>query len=77
MSTTTEASISITVNGEARAVPDAYSLTRLLQDLDIDPAEATGVAVAVNERVVRQQDWGGETLSDDDTVEIIQAQQGG
>jgi sulfur carrier protein len=77
MSTTTDASISITVNGEERSVPDAYPLTSLLQDLEIDPGDATGVAVAINERVVRRQEWTEETLADDDTVEIIQAQQGG
>jgi thiamine biosynthesis protein ThiS len=35
------------------------------------------VAVAINERVVRRQEWTEETLAEDDTVEIIQAQQGG
>ncbi|PQJ36543.1 thiamine biosynthesis protein ThiS [Salinibacter sp. 10B] len=67
----------VTVNGEARTVPDGYPLTGVLRDLEIDPGQATGVAVAINESVIRSQDWDEVTLSEDDTVEVIQAQQGG
>jgi len=77
MSSTTDARIPVTVNGEARTVPDGYSLTDVLRDLEIDPADATGVAVAINESVIRSQDWDDVTLSEEDTVEVIQAQQGG
>jgi sulfur carrier protein len=49
----------------------------VLRDLDIDPDDATGVAVALNESVIRRQDWEDVTLSEEDTVEVIQAQQGG
>jgi sulfur carrier protein len=77
MSTETDAPISITVNGETREVPAGYPLTRLLEDAEIDPDAATGVAVALNESVVRRQDWSDVTLADDDTVEIVTAQQGG
>ena len=69
--------ISITVNGEERNVSPRYPLTDLLQDLDIDPAEASGIAVAINESVIRQTDWEDVTLANDDTVEVITAQQGG
>ena len=72
-----ETSISITVNGEARTVPAAYPLHDLLADLDIDPDATSGVAVAINASVIRRQDWDTVCLSDDDTVEVIQAQQGG
>ena len=77
MSSTTDTPISVTVNGEERTVPDGYPLTDVLRDLDIDPDESSGVAVAINESVVRRQDWDGVTLSEEDTVEVIQAQQGG
>lgn len=77
MSPTTEASISITVNGEDRTVPEEYPLTELLRDLEIDPQDTSGVAVAINESVVRRQDWEDVRLAEDDTVEVIQAQQGG
>lgn len=77
MSSTTDARIPVTVNGEARTVPDGYPLLEVLRDLEIDPADATGVAVAINESVIRSQDWDDVTLAEDDTVEVIQAQQGG
>ena len=77
MSPATDAKIAVTVNGEDRTVPDGYPLTEVLRDLEIDPDESSGVAVAINESVIRRQDWDGVTLSEDDTVEVIQAQQGG
>ena len=77
MSSTTDARISVTVNGEARTVPDGYPLLAVLRDLEIDPEDATGVAVAINESVIRSQDWDDVTLAAEDTVEVIQAQQGG
>lgn len=77
MSASTETTIPVTVNGEERTVPEAYPLTALLQDLEIDPSETSGVAVALNESVVRREDWDDVRLAEDDTVEVIQAQQGG
>ena len=77
MSSTTDAPISVIVNGEERMVPNGYPLTDVLRDLEIDPDESSGVAVAINESVIRRQDWEGVTLAEDDTVEVIQAQQGG
>jgi len=77
MSRTADTQISVTVNGEERTVPDGYPLTDVLRDLEIDPDESSGVAVAINESVIRRQDWDGVTLGEDDTVEVIQAQQGG
>ncbi len=67
----------IIVNGEERTVSPRYPLMDVLQDLDIDPGEASGIAVAINESVIRQSDWDDATLSDGDTVEVITAQQGG
>ena len=77
MSSTTNARIPVTVNGEARTVPNGYPLLEVLRDLEIDPEDATGVAVAINESVIRSQDWDDVTLAEEDTVEVIQAQQGG
>lgn len=80
MSSPTETSIPITVNGDKRTVPEGYPLTGLLRDLDIDPqddADTSGVAVALNESVVRRQDWDDVRLAEEDRVEIIQAQPGG
>jgi sulfur carrier protein len=69
--------VQITVNGDDRSVPHRYPLTDLLQDLDVDPESVSGVAVAINESVVRRQDWSDVMLAEGDTVEVITAQQGG
>lgn len=67
----------VTVNGEPREVPVDYPLTAVLRDLDIHPDYASGVAVAVNSEVIPRDAWGDVALDEDDTVEVIQAQQGG
>jgi thiamine biosynthesis protein ThiS len=80
MSSPTDTSIPITVNGDARTVPEGYPLTALLRDLEIDPdddQETSGVAVAMNESVVRRQDWEDVRLAENDTIEVIRAQPGG
>lgn len=80
MSSPTDTSIPITVNGETRTVPASYPLTELLRDLEIDPddeEESAGIAVALNESVVRRQDWNDVRLAEEDRVEVIQAQPGG
>jgi sulfur carrier protein len=68
---------SVTVNGEDRDVPVGYALTSVLRDLDVHPDYASGVAVAINNEVIPREQWGDVTLDDGDTVEVIQAQQGG
>lgn len=80
MSSPTDTLIPITVNGEERKVPEGYALTDLLRDLEIDPDSergTAGVAVALNESVLRRQDWEDVRLAEEDTVEVIRAQQGG
>lgn len=80
MSSPTETSIPITVNGDERTVPEGYALTDLLRDLEIDPdnqEKASGVAVALNGSVVRRQDWADVRLAEEDSVEVIQARPGG
>jgi sulfur carrier protein len=67
----------VTVNGEDRDVPVGYALTSVLRDLDVHPDYASGVAVAINNEVIPREQWGDVTLDDGDTVEVIQAQQGG
>jgi sulfur carrier protein len=77
MSTATDASIDVVVNGDERTVPAGCPLPDLLREMEIDPEATSGVAVAINASVVRRQAWAETTLEDGDTVEVIQAQQGG
>jgi sulfur carrier protein len=66
--------LTLTINGEARAVADGTTLARLLADLGVAPP---GIAVAVNERVVPGAQLAGHALREGDTVEIIRAVAGG
>jgi sulfur carrier protein len=77
MTTASDTTIDLVVNGEEQTVPASYVLPDLLTDMEIDPDRTSGVAVAINESVVRRQDWAETPLRDGDTIEVIQAQQGG
>lgn len=67
----------ISVNGEALQVEETTSLPAILKEFGIDPASARGVAVAINDEVVRRTDWAGRVLQEGDRVEIVTARQGG
>ena len=76
MSTALEAQ-PVTVNGERREVPAGTTLPDLLRSIHVDPEHAKGVAVAVNDEVVRRGGWGEVVLQAGDRVEVITAKQGG
>jgi sulfur carrier protein len=63
-----------TVNGAVRDVRDGLTLGDLLIELGIPRA---GVAVAVNETVLRGASVDGHCLQEGDAVEIIRAVAGG
>ncbi len=63
-----------TINGERRAVREGMTLADLLAELDLGTG---GIAVAVNERVVRRTAFTEVSLRDGDDVEIIRAVAGG
>lgn len=66
----------IILNGESNAVPSDTSVADLLRKMGRDP-EGRGLAVAVNGKVVRRALWAETTLTENDKVEVITAQQGG
>ena len=68
------AAIDILLNGRPEHAPAGASVRDLLQRLG---ASGPGVAVAVNEEVVRREDWGEARLSPGDRVEVIHAVGGG
>lgn len=63
-----------TINGEPKSFATGTTLAELLREIGI--AE-NGVAVAVNERVVRRGAFAAHALRDGDAVEIIRAVAGG
>ncbi|WP_329036549.1 sulfur carrier protein ThiS [Streptomyces sp. NBC_00178] len=67
-------SVSVSVNGEDRALPAGTALDTLVAELTAAPS---GVAAAVNEAVVPRGQWSATALADGDRVEILTAVQGG
>jgi sulfur carrier protein len=67
----------VIINGEHQTTDDATTVAGLLVLLDIDPDTARGIAVALNERIIRQPEWAVRMLREGDRVEVVTAQQGG
>ncbi|MEV1048614.1 sulfur carrier protein ThiS [Streptomyces sp. NPDC049916] len=68
------ATVSVSVNGEERAVPAGTALDTLVATLT--PARS-GVAAAVNESVIPRGEWAATPLGEGDRVEVLTAVQGG
>ncbi|MCB0713979.1 MAG: sulfur carrier protein ThiS [Ignavibacteriae bacterium] len=68
-------SIRCTLNGKAIELPHR-SLHQMMVEQGVNP-EKPGIAVAVNDTVVRRSDWKQTELADGDHVEVITAMQGG
>ena len=69
--------LDIVLNGEPYEVPAGTTVAELLRQLEIEPETARGIAVAVNEEVVRRSQWGMVQLQAGDRVEVVTARQGG
>ncbi|WP_375595170.1 sulfur carrier protein ThiS [Algihabitans albus] len=67
--------IALSVNGEARRLA-VDSVAGLLTCLQVDTGRL-GVAVAVNDTVVRRADWATHPLAEGDRVEIVRPLRGG
>ncbi|MDX1420906.1 MAG: sulfur carrier protein ThiS [Rubricoccaceae bacterium] len=68
--------MAIQVNGEPHEAPSGVTVERLLRHIGRDP-DLPGFAVAVNDAVVRRDEWVRATVHDGDRVEIVTASQGG
>ena len=66
----------IFVNEKAVDVGDNADLVSVLRQVEIEP-DRRGIAVAVNDRVVRRSDWKNHPVEVGDRIEVIQATQGG
>jgi len=69
--------ISITVNGSTEQAPSEATLADVLKARDISRDSARGVAVAVNDRIVRKTMWTSTPLESGVRIEIVTARQGG
>ncbi|HEY7143046.1 MAG TPA: sulfur carrier protein ThiS [Streptosporangiaceae bacterium] len=66
--------MNVTINGMPHELSDGTSLATAVALLT---RAGAGVAAAVNGAVVRRPDWGGTSLADGDSVEVLTAVQGG
>jgi sulfur carrier protein len=66
--------LNITVNGEARAVPATLTLLELIHQLELDPQR---VAVELNRRIVKRENWAAAVLNEGAALEIVQFVGGG
>jgi thiamine biosynthesis protein ThiS len=62
------------INGEMRCVKASATVRELLENLDIMPDR---VAVELNRRIVKRQDWDRAALQELDKIEIVQFVGGG
>ena len=66
--------ITIRVNDQILEIQKESNLLQLLQKLQISE---DGIAIAINETIVLKSRWNTTTLSNNDTLLIIEATQGG
>ena len=64
----------LTINGDAREVPEVATLTELLATLGLDPRT---VVVERNRVIVRRPDLGSAPVADGDQIEIVHFVGGG
>lgn len=67
----------ITINGTPQLVEPPFDLVELLASHEIRAESARGVAVAINEKIVRRSEWANTTLLGGERIEIVTARQGG
>lgn len=65
----------IVLNGES-AIIDRLDLMEVLMSIDITK-DTKGVALAINDKLVRKSDWENYVLVSGDRIELITAAQGG
>jgi sulfur carrier protein len=66
--------VKVIVNGDSRDVPDGATVASVVAE--VTPA-AAGVAVALNDEVVRRADWAATAVREADRIEVLTAVQGG
>jgi thiamine biosynthesis protein ThiS len=66
--------VTLTINGEARALPDLSTLGALIEHLGMKPDR---VAVELNREIVQRTLWSETPLRDGDRLEIVHFVGGG
>ena len=64
----------IKVNNETKQISNTTTVNDLVTELKI---QTNGIAIAINENVVRKAEWSSKLLQNQDDVLIIKSTQGG
>jgi sulfur carrier protein len=64
----------IKVNNETQEISDKTTLQKLVEHLKV---QTNGIAIAVNNTVVKRTEWSSKMLQQEDVVLIIKSTQGG
>jgi thiamine biosynthesis protein ThiS len=70
----TNEQIEVAINGEIRSIPHGQTILRLLESLALDPSR---VAVELDRRIVKPNNWGSTPIADGARLEIVQFVGGG
>lgn len=66
--------MTIFINGEAREMADGLNVAAMLDALDLPKQR---VAIELNRRVIRKQEWDSTQVSDNDRIEVVHFVGGG
>jgi sulfur carrier protein len=64
------------INGDEKSINKAEILSSVIYNY-LQSKEPRGIAVAVNENIIRKDDWEKTVLHELDRIEIVTAMQGG
>ena len=66
--------ITVEVNQQKHQVSESITLQALVSNLNI---KTNGIAIAINNQVIKKTDWDAKDLQNNDAILIIQSTQGG
>ena len=65
----------VSVNEKKEKISNNVSLAEAIAELKI--TETNGIAIAINDKVIKRENWTTEKLNSNDKILIIRAAQGG
>ncbi|WP_299835572.1 sulfur carrier protein ThiS [uncultured Tenacibaculum sp.] len=66
--------ITVKVNDTSKKFSKETTIDRMIETLQI---QSNGIAIAINNSIIKKSDWESHTLSENDNVLIIRSTQGG
>jgi sulfur carrier protein len=67
--------MTINVNGKLMELPDNITVSLAIREVGI--TSFNGVAIAINNHVLKKEEWDSQKLNPQDVIVIIRASQGG